>query len=65
MGGAPPPPLGVAPQGPKNRKNSTVFGRILEVFGAEDQRPEWGGEGGDGHYPIAGSSEGGQSPADD
>ena len=47
MGGAPPPPLDVAPQGPKNRKNSTLLGS--DFGGMQGPRiivQTGGGEGG-------------------
>ena len=52
MGGAPPPPLDFAPQGPKNRRNSAPWGRVsggLEAprINVEDR----GVAGAPAHYP--------------
>ena len=51
MGGAPPPPLGVAPQGQKNRKNSTLFGSIFDGVLGRGSAPNRGGEGGSSPLP--------------
>ena len=46
VGGAPPPPLDVAPQGPKNRRNSALSGPDFGGMRARGSPSRRGGEGG-------------------
>lgn len=46
MGGAPPPPLGAAPQAPKIRKNSALLGAGFGRFAGSRIAPSEGVSGG-------------------
>ena len=51
MGGAPPPPLGAAPQAPKIRKNSGLWGPDLAGFGGAEDHAQRGEGGAPDRYP--------------
>ena len=51
MGGAPPPPLDVAPQAPKIRKNSALSGPDFGGMRGRGSRPDRGGGEAPDHYP--------------
>ena len=55
MGGAPPPPQDVAPQGPKNRKNSALFGPDFGGMQGPRIIVRQGGEGGSRPLPQSGN----------
>jgi hypothetical protein len=64
VGGAPPPPLGAAPQGAKIRKNSAQKGPDLAGLRHRGSRPDGGGGGAPARYPIrpAGEADGPPGP---
>ena len=55
MGGAPPPPQDVAPQGPKNRKNSALLGPDFGGMQGPRIIVRQGGEGGSRPLPQSGN----------